>query len=180
MKKESFGHKLLRVMGMTMDEAPEEEAAPGVQLVAPLSGTIVAIENVKDDAFNSLAMGNGCAIDPEVGEVYAPCDGVISVVPDTLHAVGITANNGADILIHVGMDTVGLKGKGFEMLVKEDQPVKQGDLLLKFDIPTIKAAGLPVVTPVVVNNSDEYPNFKIIPAEGTTVKTGDKLIEASK
>ena len=180
MKKESFGHKLLKVFGMTMDEGQSETAAPVVQLAAPLSGTIVAIENVEDEAFNSLAMGNGCAINPEAGEVYAPCDGTISVVPDTLHAVGITADNGADILIHVGMDTVKLKGKGFEMLVKEEQKVKQGDLLLKFDIPTIKAAGLPIVTPVVINNSDEYPNFKIIPAEGTSVKTGDKLIEAGK
>lgn len=180
MKKESFGHKLLKMFGMTQDEEQSTATAPTVQLLAPLSGKIVALENVEDEAFNSGALGNGCAIEPTTGEVYAPCNGVISVVPDTLHAVGITADNGAEVLIHVGMNTVELKGKGYEMLVKEDQPVKQGDLILKFDIPTIKAAGLSIVTPVVVNNADEYPSFKVLPAPGTVINKGEVLIEASK
>ena len=178
MKKDSFGHKLLKMFGMAQPDP--EPAAPAVELVAPVSGTVIPLEKVEDEAFNSGALGNGCAINPTIGEVYAPCDGVISVVPDTIHAVGITADNGAEVLIHVGMNTVELKGKGYEMLVKEDQAVKQGDLLMKFDIPTIQAAGLSVVTPVVVNNADEYPTFNVIPAEGAEVKKGDMLIKASK
>ena len=181
MGKESFGKKLLKFFGMTMPEQEEATSTePTVELLAPLSGTIVALDKVEDEAFNSGALGNGCAITPTKGEVYAPCDGVISVVPDTLHAVGITSNTGADVLIHVGMNTVELKGKGYEMLVKEEQEVKKGDLILKFDIDTIKAAGLSTVTPVVINNADEYPTFKILPQPGEEVKVGDVLIQATK
>ena len=158
MGKESFGKKLLKFFGMTM---PEQEEATSTEPTVEL-------------------LGNGCAITPTKGEVYAPCDGVISVVPDTLHAVGITSNTGADVLIHVGMNTVELKGKGYEMLVKEEQEVKKGDLILKFDIDTIKAAGLSTVTPVVINNADEYPTFKILPQPGEEVKVGDVLIQATK
>ena len=176
MKKDSFGHKLLKMFGMAQPDP--EPAAPAVELVAPVSGTVIPLEKVEDEAFNSGALGNGCAINPTIGEVYAPCDGVISVVPDTIHAVGITADNGAEVLIHVGMNTVELKGKGFEMLVKEDQKIKQGDLLMKFDMDVIKGAGLPTVTPVVVNNADEYASFDVVVAPGSEVKVGDKLIEA--
>lgn len=191
MKKDSFWYKFLKALGMVNEDSCEEScccnsgaeacscnAGAKVVIVAPVSGTVVALKDVEDEAFNSEALGKGCAITPTVGEVYAPCDGVISVVPDTNHAVGITADNGAEVLVHVGMNTVELKGKGFEMLVKEDQKIKQGDLLMKFDMDVIKGAGLPTVTPVVVNNADEYASFDVVVAPGSEVKVGDKLIEA--
>lgn len=175
MEKESFGRKLFKMFGMQ-----PADAAPQVELLVPVTGTVVALKDVEDEAFSSEALGKGCAINPTVGEVYAPCDGVISVAPDTKHAVGITADNGAEVLVHVGMNTVELKGKGYEMLVKEDQRIKKGDLLMKFDIETIKAAGLSVLTPVVVNNADDYASFEVLPAIGASVTHGEKLIQASK
>ncbi|HIW35419.1 MAG TPA: PTS glucose transporter subunit IIA [Candidatus Treponema faecavium] len=176
MAKESFGQKLMKMFGM---QQPEQVAA-AVELLVPVTGTVVALQDVEDEAFSSEALGKGCAIDPAVGEVYAPCDGVISVAPDTKHAVGITADNGAEVLVHVGMNTVELKGNGYEIFVTEDQRVKKGDLLLKFDIPTIKAAGLSIVTPVIVNNSDDYGTFTVVPAVGASVTHGEVLIQASK
>ena len=104
----------------------------------------------------------------------------MSVVSDTLHAVGVTADNGAEVLVHVGMNTVELKGKGYEMLVKEDDRVKKGQLLLKFDIAAIKEAGYPIVTPVVVSNSYEYSSFEVVPAVGSSVKQGELLLKAEK
>lgn len=178
MGKESFGKKILNFFGMSQPEP--EVNTPGMEVVAPVSGTIVALKDVEDEAFSSGALGNGCAISPTVGEVYAPCDGIISVIPDTNHAIGITANNGAEVLVHVGMNTVELKGKGFEVLVKEEQSVKKGELLMTFDMAVIQAEGYPLVTPVVVNNSDEYSKFEVLLAPGAVVKKGDLIIQGNK
>lgn len=178
MAKESFAQKIFKFLGMQQQEP--EQSSTAVEIYVPVTGTIVALKDVEDEAFSSEALGNGCAIDPSIGEVYAPCDGVVSVVPDTLHAVGVTADNGAEVLVHVGMNTVELKGKGYEMLVKEDDRVKKGQLLLKFDIAAIKEAGYPIVTPVVVSNSYEYSSFKVVPAVGSSVKQGELLLKAEK
>ena len=136
------------------------------------------MSEIKDEVFSQGVLGNGVAIEPNSGEVCAPCDGVIMEIPETLHAVGIGGDNGAEILIHVGMDTVGLNGKGFEPQVKQGDAVKQGQLLLKFDMDYIKSQGLPVTTPVIITNTDEYAEIK---AEASgEVKKGDKLLSFRK
>ena len=147
-------------------------------LTAPLNGAVIPLSEIKDEVFSQGVLGNGVAIEPNSGEVYAPCDGVIMEIPETLHAVGIGGDNGAEILIHVGMDTVGLNGKGFEPQVKKGDAVKQGQLLLKFDMDYIKSQGLPVTTPVIITNTDEYAEIK---AEASgEVKKGDKLLSFRK
>ena len=147
-------------------------------LTAPLNGAVIPLNEIKDEVFSQGVLGNGVAIEPNSGEVYAPCDGVIMEIPETLHAVGIGGDNGAEILIHVGMDTVGLNGKGFEPQVKKGDAVKQGQLLLKFDMDYIKSQGLPVTTPVIITNTDEYAEIKT-EASGE-VKKGDKLLSFRK
>jgi PTS system beta-glucosides-specific IIC component len=126
------------------------------KLYAPIVGEAIVLEDVEDEVFSSGAMGNGIAIIPAKGEVHAPCDGTISSFFPTGHAVGITTADGAEVLIHVGMDTVKLGGKGFTPLAKEGDVVKKGQLLLKFDIAYIKSQNLPVVTPVIITNSDDF------------------------
>ena len=147
-------------------------------LTAPLNGAVIPLSEIKDEVFSQGVLGNGVAIEPNSGEVCAPCDGVIMEIPETLHAVGIGGDNGAEILIHVGMDTVGLNGKGFEPQVKKGDAVKQGQLLLKFDMDYIKSQGLPVTTPVIITNTDEYAEIKT-EASGE-VKKGDKLLSFRK
>ncbi|MBO0477633.1 PTS glucose transporter subunit IIA [Vagococcus sp. DIV0080] len=125
-------------------------------LQSPLTGKVVPMTDVQDEVFASGALGKGIAIEPTIGELRAPASGVISTIFPTGHAVGLTTDNGAEILMHIGMDTVELNGEGFEKLVAQGDKVKAGDLLVKFDIEAIKAAGKPVITPIVVTNSVDY------------------------
>ena len=125
-------------------------------LVSPLKGQIIALETVNDESFSQKLLGDGVAIKPTEGVVRAPCDATISSVIETKHAVGMTATNGAEVLIHVGLDTVELKGQFFEYLVELDQEVKAGDPLIKFDLQSITEAGYDTTTPFIVMNSDEY------------------------
>lgn len=146
-----------------------------VSISAPIKGNVVALADVKDEAFSSESMGKGIAIEPEEGKVYAPADGVISTFFPTGHAIGITTDLGAEILIHVGMDTVEMNGDGFEPQKSQGDKVKKGDLLLKFNIDKIKAAGHPVTTPVIITNSDDYAD--VIPTNAPKVYSGDELIQ---
>lgn len=146
-----------------------------ISIAAPIKGNVVALADVKDEVFSSESMGKGIAIEPEEGKVYAPADGVISTFFPTGHAIGITTDSGAEILIHVGMDTVEMNGDGFEPQKSQDDKVKKGDLLLKFNIDKIKAAGHPVTTPVIITNSDDYAD--VIPTNALKVDCGDELIQ---
>ena len=146
-----------------------------ISIAAPIKGNVVALADVKDEVFSSESMGKGIAIEPEEGKVYAPADGVISTFFPTGHAIGITTDSGAEILIHVGMDTVEMNGDGFEPQKSQDDKVKKGDLLLKFNIDKIKAAGHPVTTPVIITNSDDYAD--VIPTNALKVDRGDELIQ---
>ena len=146
-----------------------------VSISAPIKGNVVALADVKDEVFSSESMGKGIAIEPEEGKVYAPADGVISTFFPTGHAIGITTDSGAEILIHVGMDTVEMNGDGFEPQKSQGDKVKKGDLLLKFNIDKIKAARHPVTTPVIITNSDDYAD--VIPTNALKVNSGDELIQ---
>lgn len=143
-------------------------------VAAPVKGEVVALENVKDEVFSTGAMGKGVAIEPSEGKVYAPADGEVTTFFPTGHAIGMTTDGGVEILIHVGMDTVEMKGDGFTPKAKQGDHVKKGDLLLEFDMEKIKAAGHPVTTPVIIANTDAYAD--VIPTDAASVSIGDALI----
>ena len=131
-------------------------------LKAFLSGKVIPIEEVKDPVFSSKMLGNGLAIEPVSELIIAPCDGVISTVMiDSKHAVGITAANGMELLIHEGVDTVALNGEGFTLFVNEGDNVKAGDKLIQFDAELIKSKGYQTTCILAVTNSDDYPNMKL-------------------
>ena len=150
-------------------------AAKDTVLSACLNGTVVPLAEVKDEAFASGALGDGIAIEPAVGELVAPADGEISSTFDTHHAVGMTTVDGAELLMHIGIDTVKLGGKYFTYLVNEGDKVRKGQPLIRFDIEAIKAEGYPVTTPLIVCNTDEYA--AVTPKASGTVKQGDALLE---
>ncbi len=122
---------------------------------APVPGNVVSLEKVPDETFSSGMLGHGFAIEPSEGKVFAPFDGTCDMVFDTLHAMGLTSDTGVSILIHVGLETVGLEGKPFKAHVKNGEKITKGQLLLEFDMEQIKAAGLSTITPVLVTNEDE-------------------------
>ena len=147
-------------------------------LSACLNGTVVPLAEVKDEAFSSGALGDGIAIEPSDGELVAPADGEVSSTFDTHHAVGLTTDDGAELLMHIGIDTVKLGGKHFTYLVKEGDKVKKGQPLIRFELDAIKAEGYPVTTPLIVCNTDEYAS--VTPKASGTVKQGDALLELKK
>lgn len=144
-----------------------------IQIAAPISGTVKPVTECEDEVFASEALGKGVVIEPEEGKVYAPCDGEISAFFETKHAIGITASNGMELLIHVGMNTVTLNGEGFIPHAEAGDKIKKGQLLLEFDIDFIRSKGLPVSTPVLIANLDEG---KEISCKLGVIKKGEALI----
>ena len=128
-------------------------------IYAPIAGKAVAITEVPDPTFAEGMLGNGIAIEPADGKVYAPCDATVDMMFDTGHAVNLVTESGAEILIHVGLETVGLEGKPFTVHVQNGDKVKKGQLLIEADLEAIKAAGLSTITPVLICNTDDYPTF---------------------
>ena len=158
--------------------APSPAAAPAAKdtvLSACLNGTVVPLADVKDEAFASGALGDGIAIEPTDGELVAPADGEISSTFETHHAVGMTTADGAELLMHIGIDTVKLGGKHFTYLVNDGDKVKKGQPLIRFELEAIKAEGYPVTTPLIVCNTDDYAAVEA-KASGA-VKQGDALLE---
>ncbi|MDU8656608.1 glucose PTS transporter subunit IIA [Faecalibacterium prausnitzii] len=161
-----------------LENAPKTPAAPAAKdtvLSACLNGTVVPLADVKDEAFASGALGDGIAIEPTDGELVAPADGEISSTFETHHAVGMTTADGAELLMHIGIDTVKLGGKHFTYLVNEGDKVKKGQPLIRFDLEAIKAEGYPVTTPLIVCNTDDYA--AVAAKASGTVKQGDALLE---
>lgn len=155
--------------------APAAHAAKDTVLSACLNGTVVPLADVKDEAFASGALGDGIAIEPTDGELVAPADGEISSTFETHHAVGMTTADGAELLMHIGIDTVKLGGKHFTYLVNEGDKVKKGQPLIRFELEAIKAEGYPVTTPLIVCNTDDYA--AVAAKASGTVKQGDALLE---
>ena len=153
------------------------EAAP-LLVAADAKGAVVPMQDIPDEVFAQGILGPCCGIDPAVGEVYAPLDGEITQAPDTLHALGIQGDNGVEVLIHVGVDTVEMKGEGFAANVKLGDKIKKGQLLLTMDLEKIAAAGHPAVVITVITNSDDFAAVDLV-AEGT-VEAGDDLFRLTK
>ena len=156
--------------------APAEKTpAKAETIVSPLDGETVALTSVNDPVFSSEAMGKGIAIKPSGNTVYAPVDGTIQIAFETGHAYGLKSDDGAEILIHVGIDTVSMDGEGFDQKVKAEQKVKKGDVLGTFDSAKIKAAGLDDTTMVIVTNTADYAEVTPV-ADGKKVAVGDELL----
>lgn len=165
------------------EAAPKAELVAGqeVVLTAPLNGTVVALEDVPDPVFSSGAVGKGAGIEPSDGasiKVVAPADGSVVVAPSSGHAYGLALDNGLEILIHVGIDTVNLEGKGFDVKVGKGDRVKAGQTLVVVDRAVIEEAGYKLVTPVLVTNYMNFAEVEVI-ADGS-IKAGTDLVKATK
>ena len=147
----------------------------GSTVDAPMAGRCVPLTEVPDPTFAEGILGQGVAIRPTDGKVYAPADGEITTLFPTGHAVAMTTDSGAELLVHIGLDTVTLKGSAFTIYGKEGAKVKKGDLLIEADLAAIEAAGLNTITPVVVCNADDFP--KLSPLSGKDVAPGDPILQ---
>ena len=150
----------------------------GEVIGSPIEGEAVVSAEISDPTFGEELLGKGLAIKPAVGKVYAPADGTIGMVFDTKHAISMTTEGGAELLIHVGLDTVTLNGAPFTVHVAADDKVKKGDLMAEFDMDMIKEAGLETITPVIVCNSDDFK--EVVRFTGKTVKPGDEIMRLLK
>ena len=174
-KLEDYLENAPKTPAATAAPAPAAPAAKDTVLSACLNGTVVPLADVKDEAFASGALGDGIAIEPTDGELVAPADGEISSTFETHHAVGMTTADGAELLMHIGIDTVKLGGKHFTYLVNEGDKVKKGQPLIRFELEAIKAEGYPVTTPLIVCNTDDYA--AVAAKASGIVKQGDALLE---
>lgn len=147
-------------------------------IYAPMAGQAVPVTEVPDPTFSEGMLGEGIAIIPSDGKVYAPCNATVETMFETGHAVSLTADNGAELLIHVGLETVGLSGKCFKVHVKNGQKVKKGQLLFEADLAGIKAAGLNTITPVLLCNSDACSVFSV--TTGKDVTNHDVVIDLKR
>ena len=145
-----------------------------MMIVSPMKGRAVPISQVSDPTFGQEILGKGAAIQPSEGKVYAPADGEITLLFDTLHAVSLTTELGAEILVHIGLDTVKLQGEHYQAHVATGDKVKKGDLLITVDLEAVKAAGYEIITPVVICNTADFALVEAI--TGSEVNPGDDLI----
>lgn len=155
--------------------APAKSKMKPETLAAHMTGTVIPMADVKDEAFASCALGDGCAIEPSEGKLYAPADAVVDNLFDTHHAIGLVTENGAEVLLHIGIDTVKLGGKHFTPHVKTGDKVRKGDLLISFDMDAIRAEGYLCTTPMIVCNTDDYASVTTL-ADGE-VKAGQDLVK---
>lgn len=144
-------------------------------LYSHLRGTVVKLEDVEDEVFSAKVLGDGIAVEPSEGKLFAPCDGKVDMIFDTKHAINLVSDSGCEILLHIGIDTVKLNGEFFETHVSDGQQIKKGDLLITFDIDGIKNAGYKTTTPMIICNTDDYNSISVI-ANGI-ISAGDKILE---
>lgn len=163
-----------------MNRPAEEKKAPSMlrktRIVSPMKGEVLSLSEIKDEAFASGVLGKGAAIRPEEGNVYAPADGEITALFPTLHAIGMKTAEGAELLIHIGLDTVQLNGEGFQAHIQNGDQVKQGQLLISFDKALIEGKGYCLETPVLITNSDDY--LEVAELGSGRVAPGDSFLEA--
>lgn len=144
------------------------------EIASPMDGKVLKLESIRDEAFASGVLGKGVAILPEKGEVYAPASGVVSALFPTLHAIGLTTDQGAEVLIHIGLDTVQLGGQGFEALVSQGDRVEKGQLMIRFDKAFLEEKGYCLETPMLITNSDVY--LEVVETSADEVAFGENLL----
>lgn len=139
-----------------------------IEIISPITGNILPIEEVPDKVFSEKMVGDGVAIDPIDGKIVSPVDGIVTTIFPTNHAVGLITKEGLEILIHIGLDTVELNGKGFNRLVEKDAKVKKGDPLMEFDPKLVEEKGKSPITPIIVTNMDKVK--KLVKNNGKVTK----------
>lgn len=158
-------------------ETKEEKITTKVNketIVSPVDGEVIELKNVEDAAFASGTLGKGLCVIPTSGKVISPIDGTVSALFPTGHAIGFTSDNGAEILVHLGLNTIELKGEGFKTLVKQGDKVKKGQVVIEVDLESVKKAGFNMETPVIITNSNDM--LDILPVANKKVKAGEELI----
>lgn len=158
-------------------ESVATETAEGI-VCSPVAGMPIALSEVPDPVFGGGMMGKGCGVKPSAGVAYAPVTGEVTAAFPTGHAFGIKSDDGIEVLIHIGMDTVGMNGKGFEIIAKQGMHVKAGDTLGKFTSADIKAAGLDDTVIVVITNTDDYADVELTAKDA--VAAGAALLKITK
>lgn len=163
---------LIQIFGYGDDTVEETVDGPSatteIEVQSPIEGMLVTLDKVPDPVFSSGAMGKGVAINPAEGRVVAPFNGKVTLVASTKHAIGLISDEGVEVLIHIGLETVELEGKPFTVHVEAEQSIEKGDLLMEFDIDQIKAADLPTITPVIVTNAGDYEDVWVSQAKEVT------------
>lgn len=160
------------------EQTPVQDTAQ-VVVGAPAKGTVITMSEIPDPVFSSGVLGQCCGIQPDEGKVFAPVDGKITQLSDTLHAVGIEGTDGVEVLIHVGVDTVEMNGEGFTARIKVGDKVKKGQQLLNMDLEKIINAGHPTVVITAITNSDEFTSIKLV-AYGEVEVAADLLTLANE
>lgn len=156
----------------------QEKMIKQLEIASPIKGRVLKLESVKDAAFASGVLGKGAAVLPEEGKVYAPASGIVSALFPTLHALGIETDDGVQILIHIGLDTVQLNGEGFEAMIKQGDRIEKGQLLITFDKEFIESKGYCIETPVLVSNSDDF--LDVVETSEEYADAGDLLLNVLK
>lgn len=156
----------------------KEKMIKQLEIASPIKGKVLKLESVKDAAFASAVLGKGAAVLPEEGKVYAPASGIVSALFPTLHALGIETDDGVQILIHIGLDTVQLNGEGFEAMIKQGERIEKGQLLITFDKEFIESKGYCIETPVLVSNSDDF--LDVVETSEEYADAGDLLLNVLK
>ena len=150
----------------------------GIEIGSPVKGKAVPISKVSDPTFGEEILGKGVAIQPADGKIYAPADGTVEMFFDTKHAVSMTTTEGVELLVHIGLDTVALKGEHFTAHKENGDAVKKGDLLISVDLEAVKVAGYDVITPMVVCNTSDYQTVEEV--TGSDVNPGDTVLILKK
>ena len=174
-----FGFMKKKETEMSLMELPPLEVDGEKEIIcAPIQGEIVPCSEIRDLTFQKEMLGKCVAIKPLVGKVHAPADGKIEMIIETMHVINMTTENATEILVHVGIDTVGLKGQHYKVHVKEGSRVKRGDLLMEFDLAAISAEGYDLVSPVIICNSDDYKEIE--KTETKTIRIGETIMKLTK
>lgn len=176
-KNETVGSETLLEKNQNIKVQSHDEIKQ-YEVMAPVKGKVIPLANVNDSVFSTGSLGKGVAIIPEEGRIYAPVDGVVTALFPTGHAVGLTANDGTEVMIHIGIDTIQLEGKYFEAKIKQGDKVKKGQLLITFEKDKIKEAGYDITTIVIITNSEQY--LDVLETEATSVTKDQVLIKAIK
>ncbi|WP_341459067.1 glucose PTS transporter subunit IIA [Megamonas funiformis] len=173
-KMETGTEKVEQEENNAMNKVDLNENNKVVEIASPLKGEVLPLNEVKDEAFASGILGNGIAINPKEGVLVSPVNGVVNALLPTLHAIGITTQEGAEILIHIGMDTVKLKGEGFKAFVKQGDEIKIGQKLIEFDIDLLKSKGYCLDVPIVITNMMNYT--EVVCTKETNINIGENLL----
>ena len=165
-------------MEQHINEVYKEQMEQFSQLASYMNGTVILLEQVEDEVFSQKIIGDGIAIEPDVGELYSPCDGKVEMVFDTKHAVNLVSDDGCEILLHIGIDTVKLGGKYFEAHVSDGQEIRKGDLLISFKLDSIRSEGYKTTTPLIICNTNDY---SLIESVGSgKINVGESLLKLKK